>query len=135
MAVGGTPAAGHLIVENWRELNKAFRDADKDTQRLWRDRQKEMAEPVRQTAEQLAQGGIRNIGQSWSQMRTGVTSKVVYVAPKRRRRGGQPRPNLAPLLAGQAMEPALEQHAGEIEARFGRLLDQVEREFNHGGRF
>src|SRR5262245_44121547 len=123
---------GRLVVENSRELNQAFKTADANTRKQFRNSQKDMAEPVRATAVRLAQGGIRNIGPRWAEMRTGVTQTLVYVAPKSRRKSGSPRPNLAGLLAGQALEPALDQHSVEIERRFGQLMDKVASEFNSG---
>jgi hypothetical protein len=99
---------------------------------------RQVAEPVQRGAEELARANISKIGPRWSKMRVGVTRDLVYVAPRQRgTRGGganpRRRPNLAPLLMDRAMQPALDQHAGEIEARFEELLDRISDEFNHGG--
>jgi hypothetical protein len=59
-------------------------------------------------------------------MRIGVTSKGAYVAPKTRRRGGSPRPNLATNLMNQAMLPALDDSADEVVARLERMLDRLD---------
>jgi hypothetical protein len=69
-------------------------------------------------------------------MRTGITRKVVYVAPRQRgvkTRGADPRrrPNLAQLLLDRAMEPALDRHEHEIVEAFDRLLDKMADDFNH----
>jgi hypothetical protein len=68
-------------------------------------------------------------------MRIGVTRTLVYVAPRQRGVRGQGpkrRPNLADLMMSRAMEPALERHAGELEANVERMLDRVADQFNHG---
>ncbi len=68
-------------------------------------------------------------------MRTGITQKLVYVAPRRRglKQGRGKRPNLAPLMMGRAMEPALEKNRPEVEREIERLLDTVADDFNRGG--
>ena len=69
-------------------------------------------------------------------MRVGITRTLVYVAPRQRGagrgRGGSHRPNLAPLLMDKAMQPALDQHASEIETRFEDFLGIIADDFNHG---
>jgi hypothetical protein len=112
-------------VRGLRELNRAFKQVDKDLRKELRDELKDVAEPVRSTAEMLAGQSIRNIGPVWERMRTGLTTKVVYVAPKAKRHGGSPRPNLAGLLMDRAMQPALDQHEHDIVNRFERMLDRV----------
>lgn len=88
------------------------------------------AEGIRSDAEILAAGRIRKIGSDWSRMRTGVTGRVVYVAPQKRGvrvRGPHPRrrPNLANLLAERAMQPALEKNQGQIVARVDEALTRL----------
>jgi hypothetical protein len=61
-------------------------------------------------------------------MRTGITQKVVYIAPRARNRGGPKRPNLSGLLIGQ-MEASLERHRGDVLRAAERVLDQVGRRF------
>lgn len=114
-------------IRGLRELNHALQAYNKDLQRELRDELRDAAEPVRGRAESLASSSISNIG-FWSQMRTGVTSRVVYVAPRRRRRGGSPRPNLAGLLMGQAMEPALDAEQGQVVRSVESMLDRLGRE-------
>jgi hypothetical protein len=127
-----------VIVEGERELFRAFAHADREARLGLRRTFREVAEPVRADAEELALQTIRNMPKSpkWAKMRTGVTQKLVYVAPRQkgtRGRGRGRRPNLADLLMGRAMEPALRRHEPEIEARVERALDVVADGFNHGG--
>lgn len=111
--------AGEVRVQGLRELNAAF---GRISTQLKRDRASELAaaaEPVRARATDLAGSEIRNIGDQWSQMRIGVTTKVVYVAPKQRRKRGHSgarygRPNLGTLLMNRAMQPALDEKAPEV---------------------
>lgn len=119
------PGAGEIRVQGLRELTSAF---GRMSVQLKRDLAGELAvaaEPVRSRATDLAQTEIRNIGDRWSQMRVGVTTSLVYVAPKARRRRGSPRPNLAGLLMNRAMQPALDEKAPEVvgllDAMIGRL--------------
>jgi hypothetical protein len=97
-----------------------------------------VAEPVRRDAETNAQERIPRVGDRWYRMRTGVSRKLVYVAPRQRgvKRQGDARrrrPKFGDLLMDRAMEPALEQHGPEIEAAVERALDQIANDFNHGG--
>lgn len=117
-------------VRGYRELNQAFAAAGKAEVKELRDALREAAEPVRADSEKLARENISRIGESWSQMRVGVTTRVVYVAPKQRARSGNPalkRPNVAVMLMGRAMGPAVDRNTGEIEARVGHVLDTVGR--------
>jgi hypothetical protein len=124
------PASLSVKVRGLRELNAAFKAADRTLQKELRDALRDAAEPVRVDAEALARARISNLGEAWSEMRTGVTTKVVYVAPRQRSRSGNPRrkrPNLAALLMGRSMEPALEANDAQVQARIGRALDEVGR--------
>ena len=118
-----------IKVHGLREMSLAFSKADKDLKKNLRSTLREVAEPVREEAASRASHEIRNIGPRWSQMRVGVTSKVVYVAPRQRSRGGSRRPNLASLLMERAMEPALEANAGQIEDACEDMLDKIARDW------
>lgn len=81
----------------------------------------------------------------WTQMRVGVTTRLVYVAPQQRgsraavthrvslfggrvklgKNLGPHRPNLATLLMERAMSPALDANIGRVEREFGDMLDKV----------
>lgn len=121
------PATEGVRVEGLRELNQAFARISKDLAREMRGELRNVAEPVRAEAQQLAAARIRNIGQRWARMRVGVTQKLVYVAPRQRgvRSGARRRPNLAPLLMDRAMQPALDRHAGEVVKRLDQLLGRL----------
>jgi hypothetical protein len=97
-----------------------------------RDALAEAAAPVRSDAQTLASARIRNLhpGAPWTRMKVGVSRTVAYVAPVERgiqSRGGQRRrrPNLADLLMGRAMEPALEHNREVVARRVERLIDDV----------
>lgn len=123
------PAVGNTIrVEGLRELQRAFTLADKTLERELRDTLREVAEPVRADAERLAVSGIPMIGLAWSRMRVGVTRTSVYVAPRQRGVRGnatRKRPNLAGLLLGRAMLPALERNEPRVTAEMDELLATV----------
>lgn len=97
-----------------------------------RDALAEAAAPVRADAQTLAAETIRNLhpGDPWAGMRIGVSRTVAYVASSERGikgRAGQRRrrPNLANLLMGRAMEPALEQNLEKVARRVEQLIDEV----------
>jgi hypothetical protein len=126
-----------IVVRGLNELQASLAHADRTVRLGVRKGLREAAEPVQRGAEQLAMSEIRNMSRSpkWSRMRVGVTRNLVYVAPRQkgtRGRGPRRRPNLADLLMGRAMHPALDQHIGEVEARLEELLDRAADEFNHG---
>jgi hypothetical protein len=133
------PAEGPaVLVRGERELSRAFAKADRDTRLRWRRTLRELAEPVRSDAEQLALQTIRNMASSpkWARMRTGVTQKMVYVAPRQRGvrgRGPKRRGNLADLLMDRAMQPALDRHRGDVERAVELLFDRIADDFNRGG--
>lgn len=114
-------------IRGLRELNRAFRVADRSLRLRWRAEQRAIGEPIAQLAQSLAVEKIRRMPLSadWAAMRVGVTTKVVYVAPRSRNRGGRKRPNLATLLMERAMLPALERRADDTERAVGRLLDRM----------
>lgn len=125
-----------LVVKGLRELVRADQKATKETRLGVKPALREAAEPVRREAENLAGRRIRNMGRSpaWSGMRVGVTTRVVYVAPKKR--GARKRavarlrrPNLAALLLDRAMTPALDLHLHDVEQGLERMLERIGRDW------
>lgn len=118
-----------LAVSGLAELNRAFQAAGGTLVKEMRSTLREVVEPVRVTAEQLAVQTIPRIGVPWSRMRVGVTVSSVYLAPRQRgvRSGPKRRPNLAGLLLGRAMEPALAVNEQRVVDGFETLLDHVGR--------
>lgn len=114
-----------------RDLERAFTKADRYLAGDLRDVLEEAASPVRRDAQTLAGATIRNLhaGDEWSRMRTGVSRSIAYVAPVPRgvkgRDNRRRRRNLADLLMGRAMQPALERNRLAVERRFELLLDEV----------
>lgn len=125
--------AATVRIRGLRDLNRAFKAADKSLRTHWRLEQRSIGEPVAATAEQLAIGRIPNLAQSpsWGLMKVGVTQRVVYVAPRGRRKGGSPRPNFGALLMERAMAPALQMHEASTAARFEMLLERMERDWQN----
>jgi hypothetical protein len=126
------PATSAVRVKGLRELQRAFSVADKKLAKELRSRLRDVAEPVRADAERLAVQEIRNIGIPWSRMRVGITRSLVYVAPvergvKSKGRASRRRPNLADLLMGRAMSPALEANEGRVLHELEDVLDDVGR--------
>jgi hypothetical protein len=119
-------------VRGLRDLERAFARFGAAEKKMLTASLAAAAEPVRVRAQELAASRIRNIGPRWQEMRVGVTTRLVYVAPKHRR-GRNPnlaRPNLAPLLMDRAMSPALAEKEAEVvgllDAALGALGDEWE---------
>lgn len=125
------PAVGETVrVEGFRELQRAFKLAGGDLQTKLRVRLREVAEPVRETAEALAVEEITRIGVPWSRMRVGFTTTSVYVAPQQRgrlsrRNPALKRPNLAGLLLHDALEPSLERNVTGVTHGLEGLLEEI----------
>lgn len=117
-------SVGEVYVRGLPELNRAFKSISKDLGKEMRAELVQVGEPVRSAAEVLAVENISHIGDRWSRMRLGVTSRSVYVAPKARRRRGSSRPNLAPLLAKE-MEAALERNTEHVVAGLEHMIDRL----------
>ena len=129
-----------LAVRGLRELTRTFNNAPKDVKKAYRAELRTVAEPVRSTAERLATSTIRKMRSSpdWSKMRTGVTTRLVYVAPRKRgvRRGGNQRrrrPNLATLLSERALEPALDRNQNRVVKDFDDMLGRLVTRWDRDG--
>lgn len=114
-------------VEGLRDLDRAFARFGKAEKKMLRGRLAAAAEPVRDRAQDLAGSEIRNIGPDWQEMKVGVTTKLVYVAPARRRgrNANLARPNFAPLLMSRALSPALEQNKDEVVGLIDDMLGEL----------
>ncbi len=119
-------------VRNLRELNRALARADKDTRRLVRAAEREIAAPVKTAAEQHALTDISRIDtkSAWWKMRIGVTQKAIYVVPARRNRGGSKRPRFDDTLWDKAMKPAAEENEARFEAGVEVALEKMAAIFN-----
>jgi hypothetical protein len=124
-------AVGAIHVEGVAELKRAFNRVDRQLAVDLEGVMLDAIEPIRSSAEQLADERISHIGNTWRRMRIGIArgGAVTYVAPKTHRGGGSPRSNLAPLLMNQAMLPALEAHREEVVLKLEVMLDRVIRRF------
>lgn len=120
-------------VRGLRELNRAFKVADKSLRKNWRREQRAIGEPVAAMAQTLAIARIPGLTKSvsWSQMRVGVTTRVVYVAPRSRRKTGSKRPNLAPLLMNRAMLPALKANEENTVRRVDNMLVRMSNDWEN----
>ena len=117
-------------------LQRALRRCDKTLTTDLKHTLEEAAAPVKQEAERLATSRIRNVGHDWSRMRIGSFRSVAYVAPVERGAKGRGnarlrRPKFKDVLLDRAMEPALANKAGEVEARFDGLLDELVRTWDN----
>lgn len=125
---------GGLVVEGYRDLQKAFAKADKAASRELRRSLKDIARPVSERAEALAVQEVKNIGDRWSKTRIGATRSLLYVAPKERgvsSRARRPlaRPNLKTKLLDEAYYPALDQNEHVIREATRDLLSTIGREW------
>lgn len=117
-------------VRGLKELERAFRLADKSEQKLLRQELKAAAVPVQRAAEGMALGRIRKMDPTWAQMRIGQKRSVVYIVPKQkgRRSKANPRlrrPNLKTLLLDRAMIPALNSRKDDVIRSLEHMLAVV----------
>lgn len=117
--------AATIRVRGLAEYNRALKNINSDLHAEIRDTLRDLAEPVARTAEQFTQTRIPTVTERWAKYRIGVTNRVVYVAPKARRRGGSERPNFGTRLMEDAMIPALEANAQRIEHGLELMIDKL----------
>jgi hypothetical protein len=118
------PVSG-VKVEGLRELQRGFRSVSSDVAKQLTRELRGIGEAVRVLAEEKASSDISRIGPSWGRMRVGVTASYVYIAPKSRRHGGSPRPNLAGLLMSRAMIPAADESRETTVIAVEGMLDRI----------
>ncbi len=129
MAAPATHSGG-IRVDGLAQMQRAFAVADKTLATEMRKGLRDAAEPVKASAQTNAADfldGPRSDGaQDWRAMRVGVTRTLVYVAPKARStRSTRKRRNLFDMIAGRALEPALDDNVGEVERRLDQVLATV----------
>lgn len=126
-----------VTIKGLRELKLIAAATGKEANKELNVELRKVAEPIRADAEGLAASGIRRIGPKWSKMRVGVTTKLVYVAPRQRgvKGGGldsRRRPKFADLMEERAMGPALEHNREMIEGRVDDLFGRIATDWNRG---
>jgi hypothetical protein len=114
-----------ILVSGLSELQRDLRRMASDLGPEVRKALADVGQPIARRAETLAAANISHIGPTWEQMRIGVTTKGVYLAPKSRRRRGSPRPNLAGLLLNDAMQPAVDESEEPVTAALEAMLDRL----------
>lgn len=125
-----------IHVSGLRELERAFKVADREEAKLLRATLKETAQPVKRAAEGKAMSRIRNMDGKWSQMRLGYVRNLVYLVPKQKGRQSRAnralrRPNLKDLLLDRAMIPAREEQEPQVIRGIEQMLDTVGRKWEH----
>lgn len=121
-------------VRGVEELNRAFALAGTSVRKEIKSRLRYYAEPVRRDAQTL--GLSIGAGAEWSQMRTGATRTMGYVAPVKRgtKIESRKRRKFATRLLSRAMVPALNRNRVSIGNKFDAFLQRVTRQFGRGGR-
>jgi hypothetical protein len=138
--VAGLKLRGGFAVDGLTQLNRVFKHAPADVRKEYRRELRTVAEPVRSDAERLAVSKIRRVRSSpkWARMRTGVTLKEVYVAPRQRGVKGRGRdrmrrPRFGNLLGERATQPALRRNEHRIVDDFEAMLDRLCRKWDREG--
>lgn len=129
-----------VVIQGYREISRAFGKLNRQFPKDLRRHLKEAAEPVRADAEVLAGTQIKNMGSGdpWTGMRVGGGTKLVYVAPRQRGKGGRHnprkrRPNLKDLLLKRAMEKSLENNRGVVVDKAEKALRDAIRDWENLG--
>lgn len=120
------PASSAIKVDGLTALQKALKNCEKEVKSGIRAKLRDVGEPVRVEAERLASEEIRRIGPAWSQMKIGLTSSLLYVAPKQRSTSAasRKRKNLAALL-GRALNDAVDAKRAESLGLMENALDDI----------
>jgi len=126
--MAGSEFAG-VRVSGYQELQRAFGKYDKDAKKALAFELRLVADSVRGEAERLASSEISRMTSAWSQMRVGITSKSVYVAPKKR---GTKNPALrrsafGTQLLDSVLYPALAANVDSVGRDLDSLLGRVGR--------
>lgn len=123
-----------LKVRGYNDLHQTLRKLDRQVRRDVYREIKRTAFGVHLDAERFARRQISRIGRRWWRMRIGVTAPVVYIAPRMRgaRDRSRKRRNLARLLAGKAMRPAVRKNQRVVKRKLQRVIDRNLIIFNHG---
>lgn len=123
MAKGGHST---VRVDGLKELTRAFKAMDKDLSKEVTKELKKVAEPVKGKAQDKALDRISHMTTQWATMRVGVSKAkgVVYIQPASRGRSHS-RPNLAGLLMGRAMWPAVDEAQPEVISGLEQVIDKL----------
>lgn len=118
--------ASAIKIDGLAQFQKTLKSCERDVRLGVKASLRAAAEPVRVEAERLAPQEIKNVGPDWSQMRVGLTTSVLYVAPKQRTSSqqGRKRRNMAGLL-GRVLDDALESKSSEAEGLIEKALDDI----------
>jgi hypothetical protein len=126
-------AARGIKVKGLRETARAFDNISDNLSEELTDGLKHAAEPVRAAAEKKAVAKIVNMDRSpaWAEQKTVVSKRtaLVYIAPKKRqtRKPQRKRKNLAELMMGRAMEPALDENEDRVREEVDDVLNRLSR--------
>jgi hypothetical protein len=127
---------GRIRVRGLRETIRAFDQVGDELPDATREALKHAAEPVRVVAERRALSEISGLPRSpkWAEQKITVSKRtaLVYMSPRKRqtRVPERKRKNLAELLMGKAMEPALEDNRERVIESVDKVIDLLGRK--HG---
>lgn len=118
-------------VDGLRELERAFRQAGNGVAPAFRKQLKEVAAPVKLTAETYAATRIARNTPRWSRMRVGMSKSVLYMVPREKGRRGRGDPKFrrsqfGQMLLDRAMIPAVQENRSLLEQGVERTLDHVD---------
>lgn len=119
-----------VTVKGFRELQRLYALADKESKKEMKTLERELAKPVQVDAEATAGTRITRIRPDWAEMRIGITQKLIYVAPKKRGvKPGSPRSRrkFATLMNARVMEPVAERWRPQLVQRTERLFNSIAR--------
>jgi len=115
---------GKIRIKGQKELEAAFAEVRRETFLELKPAILAVGETVKTESHNRADDEITNIGAPWSEFKIGATPRGIYVAPKRRNRGGSKRPNLAGLLR-TVMQEAVDHNAERVELELAAVVDRA----------
>lgn len=127
-----TPNKPLVTVQGFRELQRLFAKAGPEARKEVRSLEREVADPVKVSAQAFAVSRIPRITQEWAGMRIGITRSLVYVAPRKRgtKVERRKRKKFARLLDTRSLTPAGEANQPLLEKRMDVLFSEFSSRWN-----
>lgn len=120
-------AGAIVVVSGLREFRAALAKVDAQAADDFKHVLEDVAKPMARHATGLAMHRIRNMTLPWAENRVGVSTREVYIVPRKRGTNvaRRKRRNLADLLIDRAYEPTGQAFEPRIQADMERALDRI----------
>lgn len=126
-------AETRFVLSGFTEFQRALKIADAQAADDFKSVFEDVARPMAMHATSLALLTIRRMTIPWAENRIGVTTREVYIVPRKRgaRTPQRKRPNFGRLLVTRAYDPTAAAFEPRIEAECERALDRIAHTLEH----